>query len=143
MATAAEITGEKLPADAGEDSVSILPDLLGTAGAPVREAVVHASIDGSLAIRQGRWKLALCAGSGGWSAPKTAKELAGLPAVQLYDLERDPGERTNVQAEQPQEVERLTKLLQSYIDRGRSTPGADQGNDTPTRLRMQGKAGAD
>ncbi|WP_421940458.1 hypothetical protein [Pedobacter sp.] len=47
---------------------------------------VH-SIDGNFAIRQGKWKLELCPGSGGWAAPKNAETLrAGDPAVQLYDL---------------------------------------------------------
>jgi len=135
MATAAEITGAKLPDDAAEDSVSILPDLLGTATKPVREATVHASIDGSLSIRQGKWKLELCPGSGGWSSPKTPKELEGLPAVQLYDMTADIAERRNVQSENTEVLDRLTTLLQTYIDRGRSTPGAAQKNDTPTSLR--------
>jgi arylsulfatase A len=43
MATCAELVGAKLPDDAGEDSVSILPLLLGTAKAPVREAAIHQS----------------------------------------------------------------------------------------------------
>ena len=57
MATCADIVGAKLPDDAGEDSVSILPDLLGTAKSPVREATIHQSPKGDLAIRQGFWKL--------------------------------------------------------------------------------------
>ena len=47
MATVAEIVGEKLPANAGEDSVSILPALLGKDTRPLREAIVHHSINGS------------------------------------------------------------------------------------------------
>ena len=39
MATCAELLGAKLPDNAGEDSVSILPVLLGTATGPVREWV--------------------------------------------------------------------------------------------------------
>jgi arylsulfatase A-like enzyme len=134
MRTAADITGAQIPDDAAEDSVSILPDLLGAATKPVREATVHASINGSLAIRQGKWKLEICPGSGGWSKPNGPKELAGLPAVQLYDMTQDIGERRNQQAEQTETVDRLTALLQSYIDKGRSTPGAPQQNDTPTSL---------
>ena len=57
MATCAEIVGAKLPDNAGEDSVSILPDLLGTAKGPVREATIHQSPSRDLAIRQGPWKL--------------------------------------------------------------------------------------
>jgi len=121
MATAAEVVGAKLPADAGEDSVSILPDLVGTAKGPVREAVVHASIDGSLAIRQGRWKLLRAPGSGGWSAPKAPKEVAGLPKVQLYDLQADPGETKNLHLEHAEVVDRLGALLVRYEQSGRST----------------------
>ena len=124
MATAAEIVGAKLPADAGEDSVSILPDLLGAAKGPVREAIVHASIDGSLSIRQGRWKLLRAPGSGGWSAPKGPKEVAGLPKVQLYDLQADPAETMNVHLEHSEVVDRLGALLATYEKSGRSTPVA-------------------
>src|SRR5262249_27302358 len=74
MATCAEVLDVKLPDDAGEDSVSILPALLGTAKGPLREAVVHHSIDGSFAIRQGKWKLELCPGSGGWSRPRPGRD---------------------------------------------------------------------
>jgi hypothetical protein len=42
-----------------------------------RDAVVHHSVDGMFAIRQGDWKLALGRGSGGFSDPK---KLAGPPA---------------------------------------------------------------
>jgi len=123
MATAADITGYTLPNNAGEDSVSFLPDLLGTATAPVREATVHHSINGSFSIRQGKWKLELCPGSGGWSDPKPGSAQAKqLPAIQLYDLSSDIGETTNVQDRHPDVVKRLTALLQEYKDSGRSTP---------------------
>ena len=57
LATAAEIVGDQLPPTAGEDSVSLLPALLGTSDGPTREATVHQSPAGDLAIRQGPWKL--------------------------------------------------------------------------------------
>jgi len=137
MATCADAIGARLPDDAGEDSVSILPDLLGTATAPVREAVVHQSINGSLAVRQGKWKLCLCPDSGGWSGPKPGTaEAAGLPPVQLFDMGADPGERRNAQSEHPEVVERLRGLLQRYVDEGRSTPGRRQANDVPVPLTL-------
>lgn len=136
MATAAEITGHTLPDNAGEDSVSLLPDLLETATGPVREATVHHSINGSFSIRQGKWKLELCAGSGGWSAPRpNSKEAKQLPAVQLYDLSKDIGETTNVQDKHPDVVKQLTALLKDYVDRGRSTPGTPQKNNGQVRIR--------
>lgn len=130
LATCAELLGAKLPVTAGEDSVSILPALLGTDNAPLHEAVVHHSINGRFAIRQGNWKLAFCAGSGGWGQPGDADATKrGLPAAQLYDLTADPAETNNLHAANPAVVARLTQLLESWIASGRSTPGPAQQND--------------
>ena len=130
MATCADILGATLPDNAGEDSVSILPALIGQQIPPTRGAVVHHSISGKFAVRQGDWKLELCAGSGGWGKPGDADaKKQGLPDVQLYDLSADIGETKNVQAEHPDIVARLTKLLETQISNGRSTPGIPQKND--------------
>jgi arylsulfatase A-like enzyme len=124
LATCAALVDEKLPKDAGEDSYNILPALLGKQGeSPIREATVHHSINGSFSIRQGKWKLELCPGSGGWSDPRPEHTRAmNLPPIQLYDLETDLGERDNVYKEHPKVVERLTGLLEQYMKTGRSTP---------------------
>jgi arylsulfatase A len=140
MATCAEIVGTKLPDDAGEDSVSILPAMLGRATGPLREAVVHHSINGSFSIRQGNWKLELCPGSGGWSPPRPGGPQArALPPIQLYDLAADVGERNNVQDRHPEVVERLTKLLEEYVADGRSTPGKPQANTGKVDIRKAAK----
>lgn len=139
MATCAELLGVKLPDNAGEDSVSILRALRGVDKAPQHEAVVHHSINGSFAIRQGQWKLELCAGSGGWSDPKPgSKEEKNLPVTQLYNLNSDLGETNNVYAEHPEVVVRLTSLLDQYIANGRSTPGPKQTNDVAIKIRKKG-----
>lgn len=139
LATCAAIVEAELPGDAGEDSVNLLPDLLATARGPLREATVHHSINGSFAIRQGPWKLALCPDSGGWSQPRPGRpEAKGLPAVQLYNLHNDPGERHNLQAEQPDVVARLTRRLERYVNEGRSTPGPKQKNDRTVSFRKDG-----
>jgi arylsulfatase A-like enzyme len=143
FATCADLLGKKLPDTAAEDSVSILPALLQQAQAPLREAVVHHSINGSFSIRQGQWKLELCSGSGGWSDPKPGSAAAAqLPAVQLYDLSKDIAERENLQAEQPEVVARLTKLLEKYVEEGRSTPGKPQENTGAVELRPVAKRNA-
>jgi arylsulfatase A-like enzyme len=135
LATCADLLGARLPANAGEDSVSILPALLGTDRSPLREAVVHHSIHGMFSLRQGAWKLALCPGSGGWAAPKDAEaRQSGLPEVQLYDLAADPAETRNVHAENPAVVTRLRALLERYVADGRSTPGPKQANDVAVQL---------
>jgi arylsulfatase A-like enzyme len=136
MATVAAIVGISLPDNAGEDSVNLLPDLLGTAHGPQREAVVHHSLDGIFAIRQGPWKLILSRHGGGYRAVRPlAGVLKGLPPIQLYNLDEDPAETRNVQAENPDIVARLTRLLERYVAEGRSTPGTPQANDSPIQLR--------
>lgn len=129
FATMAELTGAKIPSDAGEDSFSFLPDLLGT-GRSVRVSVIHHSISGRFAIRAGDWKLEFCSGSGGWGEPQDNKATKqGLPALQLYNLKDDLGETNNVQAAHPDVVKRMTAQLESIIADGRSTPGSKQVND--------------
>jgi len=135
MATAADLVAAHLPAAAGEDSVSFLPALVGADAGPLREAVVHHSVNGVFAIRAANWKLELCPGSGGWAEPKdAAARKQGLPSSQLYDLAADPGERQNVVATKAAEAQRLTSLLEQCVARGRSTPGEDQKNDATINL---------
>jgi arylsulfatase A-like enzyme len=138
MATAADILGEQLSDDTAEDSVSLLPDFLGTARVPVREAVVHHSINGSFSIRRGKWKLELCPGSGGWSypQPEKAQEL-GLPEMQLYDLSVDISEKNNVCDRHSEVAGELLHLLREYVARGRSTPGIPQANDVPVNIKKE------
>lgn len=129
LATCADLLRLPLPDDAGEDSVSLLPVLLGKTNGPVRENIIHHSINGSFAIREGRWKLLLCPDSGGWSGPRPGSaEAASLPPVQLYDLETDPGERHNLQAEHPERVRSMIARLEQQVQTGRSTPGPPQPN---------------
>jgi arylsulfatase A len=129
MATMADITAYELPADAAEDSYSMMPYLLGEQSHNNRESAIHHSVDGYFAIRQGKWKLNVCAGSGGWSYP-TENEAAeiGLPWFQLYDMDKDPGEEENLAGEYPEIVNELKELLSKYINEGRSTPGPIQEN---------------
>jgi len=134
VATCADILDRDLPENAGEDSVSLLPLLKGDDVA-VREYVVHHSGHGKFAIRNGKWKLVLCPGSGGWTDPTddVASE-QGLPPVQLYDMQTDPGEQVNLQAERPDIVTHLLATLVNQVDRGRSTPGPNHSNDVPVDI---------
>lgn len=130
LATCADLLRLPLPDNAAEDSVSLLPVLLGKTDDPVRADIIHHSINGSFAIREGRWKLLLCPDSGGWSAPRPGSaEAADLPPVQMYDLETDPGERHNLQAQHPARVRAMIARLEQQVNAGRSTPGASQPNN--------------
>lgn len=130
MATCAELAGTTIPDRAGEDSVSFLPALSGKPIVSSRKGVIHHSISGCFAYRQGKWKLLLARGSGGWTAPgEGAAKKAGAPVAQLYDMENDPGETTNLYASHPEEVERLLAQLETNVMRGRSTDGPESKND--------------
>jgi arylsulfatase A-like enzyme len=121
LATTADVVGAKLPKDAGEDSFSIVPAFKGEPlKKPLREAIVHHSGDGTFAIRQGPWKLAMALGSHGFSLPKDVKPEPKGPKGQLYNLADDPGEMKNLWLDKPEIVDRLTKLLEQYKKEGRS-----------------------
>lgn len=121
MATAAEVVGAKLPSNAGEDSVSLLPEFLGTSSTPARETTVHQSMAGDLAIRQGPWKLIFF---------KDGRR-------ELYNLEADLSETKDVLAGNAELAAKLTTLMKSHIDSGRSTPGEPQKSEFNIKLDAQ------
>lgn len=130
-ATCAEIVGAEIDATDGVDSVSFYPTLK-DASKTERDAIVMHSINGMFAIRQGKWKLSFCGGSGGWSKPRKAEK--GQPKWQLYDLEADLEEKNNLFEKHPEKVKALHDLMVEYIEQGRSTPGAAQSNDVDVVL---------
>ena len=129
MATMCDILGIEMGESDGVDSVSNLPLWKKPDGPKVRDDLIHQSIDGSLSIRKGKWKLEMCPGSGGWSDPKPGEEEPGSPAFQLYDLSADIGERHNVIEAHREVADALRKQLKEHIFRGRSTPGPMQQNN--------------
>jgi hypothetical protein len=87
-------------------------------------------------------KLALCAGSGGWSAPKPGTPAEnGLPQDQLYDLAADRAESKNLAGKKTEDVKRLAAMLDKFIADGRSTPGAPQKNAVEIRVRKEPMGG--
>lgn len=127
--TLEDITQQPRKALGGEDGFSLLPVFDGKESSG-REALISHSVDGLFAIRQGPWKLCLCAGSGGWSSPLEAQaKKQGLPPLQLFNLVDDPGETTNQAADHPAQVEALLRLLTAQVAAGRSTPGVAVAND--------------
>jgi arylsulfatase A-like enzyme len=136
FATLAEVVDASVPADAAEDSMSFLGILKSPDGPPVRQRLVVQSISGAFGLRDGAWKLALCPGSGGWSAPRDAAARAkGLPEDQLYDLGADPAEVSNLVAKHSERVKEMTQWLEHIIREGRSTPGPRQANAVPVHIR--------
>ncbi len=118
LATVAALTGQKLPAEAGPDSFNQLPALLAVKPErPCRESLVIHGGRGSLAIRQGPWKL-IPAGArvGGGADPRAAAK------AELYNLADDLGETKNLADQQPEKVKELTALLERLRTDGRSRP---------------------
>ncbi|MGB6045457.1 MAG: arylsulfatase [Pirellulales bacterium] len=146
--TLAEITEQETPQDAAPDSISFR-SLLSDPTATSRTNMIMQST-GSFAVRDGRFKLAVCPGSGcggelgnrprrddAWKSalerlgrsPKNRDELKQAPFVQLFDLQEDPGETNNLAVLQPSKVSELLRVLEQQIDAGRSTPGPELTND--------------
>lgn len=125
MATCAALTGVKLPDTAAQDSVSILPALLGTdGGKPIRPFTLHQTISLALAIRQGPWKYLDHRGSGGNSYEKGIMLPFALPDTapaapgQLYNLDDDPGETNNLYFKEPDIARKMKALLEASKQNG-------------------------
>ena len=128
MATVAAITGATLPHDAAEDSFNLLPVLEGKATAPIRPYLLTQAFGGerTLSIRRGAWKYISLRDSGGNNYTTPALKSFALPEAapdapgQLYNLESDPGETTNLYFQRPELVAELKALLEKSKTEGRS-----------------------
>lgn len=127
LATFADYFDEKLPDDAGEDSVSNLALWYGDM-TPVRKDIVYSSKDGALSIQKGPWKLEMCPGSGGPFDTIYGLDSVKCSQFQLYNVEGDITERWNVIEQHPDIALELKELLIKYIKDGRSTEGKPQKN---------------
>jgi arylsulfatase A-like enzyme len=137
MATLAALLQEKLPAEAGVDSVNILPALLGEKiRAPLREATVHHSGQGKFALRKGDWVLIFAPsgddnrknGEPAWFQTERGYQ-PHTQRGELYNLAQDPTQKTNRYDAEKAVVTEMTTLMERIVTEGRSTPGPRQKND--------------
>ena len=105
--TFAHLAGKDAPAEVFPDSVENSSALTGES-ATGRDHIIEHS--GRLAIRVGNWKL-IPQGKGAAKSADTNVELGNHPNAQLYDLAKDPGEKVNVAAQNPELVQKLAAQL--------------------------------
>lgn len=109
FASMANLVGQQMQPDMGVDSQNQLPAFLGS-DRKGRAYVVESS--GSLSISDGTWKY-ITPNKGGAYMALTQTETGNAPVDQLYNLQKDRGEKNNVADKYPKEVERLKALLDS------------------------------
>ena len=116
MHSLASLVGADLPAEAAPDSLNELPVLLGRSD-DGRDHVIEMAA-GVVSIRSGKWKLipagkrAPFAVSKHNTHPNPLSSPTPSAEALLYDIDQDPAETTNVAAEHPEVVERLSAALE-------------------------------
>lgn len=99
LPTAAELAGAAVPADCKTDGLSLVAHLKG-GPAPKRESFYWELHEGKpiQAVRFGDWK-----------AVKNGQKAK----IELYDLTKDPGEKNDLAADQPEHVQRAEVLMKA------------------------------
>lgn len=115
FATFAELTGQQLPENSGEDSFSFLHVLNGNTDKATRSSMIHQSSAGMYSLRTEAWKYIDGLGSGGFTAPSTVDPKAGGPKGQLYRMESDSLEAENLFLQHPEVVKTLKADLNKQI----------------------------
>jgi arylsulfatase A-like enzyme len=111
FATVADILGRELPRNAAEDSISVLPVLLGQASKIARREAVFIQGNGkdsAIAVCSGRWKLIV------------RYDGNRDETYELYDLAEDLGELTNLSEENAAMTSRLAAALKKAETVGRT-----------------------
>ncbi len=123
-ASLAALTDTELPADAVVDSFDVMDALLGVPDAPGRSSMVQQDNNGhNFGFREGKWKLQyhpdgkakhieVAAGLGG----------AKVNEYQLFNLERDPEEKTDVLGENHDIAAGMKARLEVIMKTGRHRP---------------------
>ena len=119
LPTLSELTGAPMSGNR-IDGTSILPLIRGETDESPRDEYIYYYIGNLCAVRQGKWKLYFPhkyrsyrdvePGMDGWPGPYDFKKTG----LELYDLENDISETTDVAAEHPDVVARLEQLGEKY-----------------------------
>lgn len=146
LATLAALTNQPLQENEGPDSFDILPALVGEPEKQIRDHLVLSPLRKThLTLRKGKWVYIGAQGSGGFSGKletdyerggpgahlltkhvnsdiENGKLKADAPPAQLYDLEADLSQTTNLYRQHPEIVKELEAFLQKSINAQRTAP---------------------
>ena len=132
LPTFVTLAGGSVPAEPVLDGRDISGLLRGVTTAASRDAHYYFKRRTLEAVRQGRWKLAIAPQAEGMGKA-AAKEDASPEQPRLYDLEAEPGERTNRAAAHPEVVAHLRGLAEQMAAElcGPGAPGRRPAGDVP------------
>jgi len=136
LATFAAVTNQPLTPEQQKDSVNVLPALVGEPEQQVRDhLLLSPNKQKNQGIRKGKWMYIAAQGGGGWtrssghtmSGPPAIKRIGrtnsdlangkikkGAPKEQLYNLEEDLAQTTNVINDHPEIAAELRALLKQH-----------------------------
>jgi arylsulfatase A-like enzyme len=95
--TACRAAGAKLPTDRVLDGRDIMTALNGRATGPLHDSLVWDGHEDRWAVRRGKWKL-----------------VASGASRELYDMDADPGEKSDMAAKEPATVKALATVYASW-----------------------------
>ncbi len=111
MPTLAALTGFQIPSDRIIDGVDQTQLMSGNSETGARDNYYYFSRNELHAVRKGKWKLRLPDLKVHYGYVKDK----GSGKLELYDLEADLGERTNLADDKPEIVAELQKLAQAFV----------------------------
>ncbi|MGF1581842.1 MAG: arylsulfatase [Gemmataceae bacterium] len=136
VATLAAVVGDNRKAGEGPDSVNVLPAFTGQPKAPLRKQLILAPFRKThLSLRTGKWVYIPRRGSGGFQGKrggpgaiafarsknsditKEGKYRKDAPKAQLYDLEADLSQTTNVIRKYPAIAAKMKAMLEAATKR--------------------------
>ncbi len=145
LATFADITGYRLKSEDAIDSYNILESLTGNGQKQERDHLILAPANKNhIALRKGKWLYIGAQGNGGFNGDIGEHTLGGAvafflthkvnsdisngkiredaPPAQLYNLETDPYETTNLYNKYPDVVQMMKKELSAKLNSERTAP---------------------
>ncbi len=148
LPTFAKLAGAKLDEDVTLDGLDAASFLLGKSDASPRDEYLYYAGCLLTGVRSGKWKLVLPrkanpSGTGWWG-----RMIEAVPQTQLFNLDDDPAEATNLAMEHPETVAALMKRIErartELGDIDRTGSGVRLFDEGPRRLEvpLRGRASA-